>query len=122
VLAFDVDFNREVVAEAGRYFSSPADVADLLEAAESDPAGVQRAGRRSRQLAARYDWDSVAAGYEQLALALAARQFPARRPSGRRSRATLPAPTLLPVPRDQDPERVVDIATAAVRRVGGGQQ
>ncbi|SNR41341.1 DUF1972 domain-containing protein [Blastococcus mobilis] len=122
VLAFDVDFNREVVAEAGRYFSSPADVAGLLEAAESDPAGVRRAGRRSRELAAQYDWDSVAAGYEQLALDLAGRQYPARRPTGRRSPATLPAPTLLPVPRSADPERVVDIATAAVRRAGGGQR
>jgi glycosyltransferase involved in cell wall biosynthesis len=122
VLAFDVDFNREVVAEAGRYFSSPADVGELLEAAESDPAGAARAGRRARELAAQYDWDSVAAGYEQLALDLAARQLPARRPTGRRSPATLPAPVLFPVPPSSDADRVVDIASAAARRAGGGQR
>ncbi len=121
VLAFDVDFNREVVAEAGRYFSNPVDVARLVEAAESHPAAVRRAGRRSRVLARRYDWDAVADGYEQLTLDLAARRFPARRPSGRRVHADLPAPTVLPVPRPAGPDQVVDIRSAAPR-VRGAQQ
>jgi hypothetical protein len=122
VLAFDVDFNREVVGKAGRYFSSPADVAALLHAAESDPTAVQRAGRQSRELAKKYDWESVAAGYEQLALDLAARRFPVRRPSGRRSRPALPKPTVLPVRRVADLDGVIDLRSAAVQRARGAQQ
>lgn len=122
VLAFDVDFNREVVAEAGRYFSSPVDVARLVEAAESDPVAVRHAGRRSRVLARRYDWDSVAAGYEQLALDLAARRFPTRRPSGRRSDAGLPAATVVPLPRAADLDGALDIRQPAALRLRGGQR
>ncbi|NEK57764.1 glycosyltransferase family 1 protein [Geodermatophilus sabuli] len=84
VTAYDVDFNREVVADAGRYFRTPQDVARQLAAAEADPVGVLRAGQRARELAGGYDWDQVAAGYEELAGRLAARRFPRRRPSGRR--------------------------------------
>jgi glycosyltransferase involved in cell wall biosynthesis len=84
VIAFDVDFNREVVADAGRFFTDAADVAARLEEAEADPGAVAAAGARSRELAARYDWDDVAAGYERLAQRLAAHDVPRRRPSGRR--------------------------------------
>jgi glycosyltransferase involved in cell wall biosynthesis len=84
VLAFDVGFNREVVADAGRYFTDAADVAAVIEAAETEPLAVARSSVRARQLAAHYDWDEVAAGYEELARVLAAREFPARRPSGHR--------------------------------------
>ena len=94
VLAYDVDFNREVVGDSGRFFASPADVAALLDAAEADPAAVRRAGRRAQELAKGYDWDDVAAGYERLARRLAGRDTPTRRPSGRR----LPAPPSIPVP------------------------
>jgi glycosyltransferase involved in cell wall biosynthesis len=84
VTAYDVDFNREVLVDAGRYFRTPEDVARQVAAVEADPQGVARAGRRSRDLAARYDWEQVAAGYEELARDLATRTFPARRPTGRR--------------------------------------
>ncbi len=84
MLAYDVDFNREVVQEAGRYFRDAAGVAALLENAERDPATVALEGKRSAELAERYNWDDVADGYEELAHRLAARRFPARRPSGRR--------------------------------------
>jgi glycosyltransferase involved in cell wall biosynthesis len=84
VLAYDVDFNREVVEAVGRYFSDAAGVAELLERAEGDPATVALEGKRASELAERYDWDDVAEGYERLALGLAARRFPAVRPSGRR--------------------------------------
>lgn len=84
VLAFDVDFNREVTAESGRYFTTADDVAALVDDAEADSAGIALAGRRAREIAKGYDWDDVAAGYEELALRLAGRRFPARRPSGRR--------------------------------------
>jgi glycosyltransferase involved in cell wall biosynthesis len=91
VLAFDVDFNREVVSDAGRYFVSPADLAALLDAAEADPPAVRARGARARELAKNYDWDDVAAGYEALTLRLANREFPTRRPSGRRGVMTVDA-------------------------------
>jgi glycosyltransferase involved in cell wall biosynthesis len=99
VVAYDVDFNREVVADAGRFFVSPADVAAEVDAAEAQPRRVRAAGMRSRELARKYDWDDVAAGYEELALQLAGRAFPTRRPSGRRLPSVLPAPLRLPTPR-----------------------
>jgi len=94
VLAYDVDFNREVVLESGRFFGSAADVAALVDGAEADPDGVRAAGLRARELATRYDWDSVATGYEDLARRLAAGDVPARRPSGRRSTAGLSGATV----------------------------
>jgi glycosyltransferase involved in cell wall biosynthesis len=101
VLAYDVDFNREVIADSGRFFAGPADVAALVESAEDDPATIEKAGRRARERAADYDWDEVATGYEQLVHRLAERRFPARRPSGRRTttsgvRSSVPAPREAP--------------------------
>jgi glycosyltransferase involved in cell wall biosynthesis len=100
VLAFDVDFNREVTAEAGRYFADAAGVAALVDAAEADPEAVVKAGLRARELATRYDWDDVATGYERLAARLVAREFPRRRPSGRRAARVVPdvAAAVTPAP------------------------
>jgi glycosyltransferase involved in cell wall biosynthesis len=95
VLAYDVDFNREVTQSTGRYFSDAAGVAALLERAESDPATVALDGKRAAELAERYDWDDVADGYEELARALAERRFPAVRPSGRRARVVVRQPAEL---------------------------
>jgi hypothetical protein len=99
VLAYDVDFNREVVAESGRFFVSPADVAALVEAAEADPDAVAERGRRARDLARGYDWDDVAAGYEDLALRLSGRRFPSARPSGRRTGVPERTLSVVPMPR-----------------------
>jgi glycosyltransferase involved in cell wall biosynthesis len=88
VLAYDVEFNSEVVEDAGRYFTDADDVAHLVDAAEADPQATRHAGTRARRCAARYDWDRVADGYERLTERLAARDFPRRRPSGRRQEAT----------------------------------
>ena len=88
VLAFDVDFNREVTAEAGRYWRDSGDVATLVDAAEADPEGIAASGARARELAKGYDWDDVAAGYEQLARRLVARDVPETRPTGRRRAAS----------------------------------
>ncbi|CCG01720.1 DUF1972 domain-containing protein [Blastococcus saxobsidens] len=101
VLAYDVEFNREVVEDSGRFFVSPADVAALVDGAEADPDQVRGRGVRARELAKNYDWDDVAAGYERLALRLAGRHVPKRRPSGRRLPAPLSilAPVPLPLPR-----------------------
>ncbi|MGK5173049.1 DUF1972 domain-containing protein [Geodermatophilus sp. CPCC 205761] len=133
VTAFDVDFNREVVADAGRYFRTPEDVAGHVVAVEADPEGTARAGRRARELAGGYDWDQVAAGYEELARVLAERRFPGRRPSGRRrpTAADAPAswhrPAELPpvtgaVPPPVTPAVPAPAAAPAVEQLLAGQQ
>jgi glycosyltransferase involved in cell wall biosynthesis len=109
VLAYDVDFNREVVADAGRFFVSPADVATLVDAAEADPVPVARAGRRASTLAKNYDWDDVASGYEDLALRLAQRRFPSRRPTGGRMGGGAEPPALVPLPRQPREESGTDV-------------
>ena len=76
VVAYDVDFNREVVADAGRYFGEPRRRRRAGRGRRGRPGRACARGRRARELAGRYDWDDVAAGYEELAPRLAARQFP----------------------------------------------
>ncbi|SFC99217.1 DUF1972 domain-containing protein [Klenkia taihuensis] len=95
VLAFDVSFNREVLGVAGRFFATAGDIPALLARAEDDPANARKRGAQARERAAAYDWDDVAARYADLARRLAAREFPRRRPAGRR--ATRPE-TTAPVP------------------------
>lgn len=69
--AYDVDFNREVLEESGRYFSRPQDVARLVAEAESPDSDVSVRGGQAQRLAARFNWDLVADGYQQLCLDLA---------------------------------------------------
>lgn len=52
VIAFDVDFNREVVADSGRFFADADDVAARVEEAEKRP-GRRRLRRRPRPRAGR---------------------------------------------------------------------
>jgi glycosyltransferase involved in cell wall biosynthesis len=97
-IAFDVDFNREVLAHSGRYFTTADQVADLLVDAETDPAATARAGRAARILARRYDWEDVARCYEDLVQRLIAEGPRAQRPSGRRIRpAVRPERTVGPI-------------------------
>lgn len=77
--AFDVDFNREVLSDAGRYFSAAEDVAALAAAAEAPDADLAARGGLGRQLAGRYDWDKVADGYERLCQELAVQRHGRRR-------------------------------------------
>ncbi|SOE01052.1 DUF1972 domain-containing protein [Blastococcus haudaquaticus] len=114
VIAYDVDFNREVLRDAGRYFSSADEVRGAVEAAEADPVRTAAAAARSRQLATRYDWDVVAVGYEELARCLAERRFSPVRPSGRRSPAReqsapdeSPLQLALPSQQDRSPQFLV---------------
>ncbi|NLF05171.1 MAG: glycosyltransferase family 1 protein, partial [Actinomycetales bacterium] len=86
VIALDVDFNREVVRTAGRYFADAPQLAALLDEAEADPDATAARGKAGLQEAARYDWDQVAAQYEELAGRLGALRRRGRRPSGRRAR------------------------------------
>ncbi len=96
-IAYDVNFNREVLHDAGRYFADAADVKDELERAEVDPLGTAERGALGQRGAYRYDWDDVAARYERLAERLVAQRGRRRkgdgsRPSGRRRGVEHPAP------------------------------
>jgi glycosyltransferase involved in cell wall biosynthesis len=84
--AFDVGFNREVIGDTGRFWSTPDDVRLLVEAAEQDREGTVGRGRAAQERARAYDWDDVARGYEALCERLAARG-PRTRRSGRRKRS-----------------------------------
>jgi len=77
--AFDVSFNREVLAETGRYWTTPADVRALVEASERDAEGTVLRGKAAGERADLYDWDLVTDGYENLARRLAATRKRARR-------------------------------------------
>ncbi|MFI7589611.1 DUF1972 domain-containing protein [Spongisporangium articulatum] len=80
--AWDVNFNREVLGEAGTFFDSPDRLAAELEAVEADPEAAVVRGQLGRERVGKlYRWDEVAAGYEALCLRLAG--LPARRPDDR---------------------------------------
>ena len=87
-LAYDVNFNREVLQDTGRYFGDAADVAALIEDAERHPEQTAERGANARRIAYRYDWDDVASRYEALCERLLATGARSRRlagrPSGRR--------------------------------------
>jgi glycosyltransferase involved in cell wall biosynthesis len=93
-LAFDVSFNREVLGEHGRYFTTAANLAGLLVDAEQDPAAVAGRGRSLQDRARDYDWDAVADGYERLARDLRAGRVPGPQRARRRTAATPPTPVL----------------------------
>lgn len=80
--AFDVNFNREVLGASGRFFTTPSDVAALVEDSENNPAAAHVRGRAALVEAKRYDWEDVADRYEDLLVRLAGRA------SGRGSLAT----------------------------------
>jgi glycosyltransferase involved in cell wall biosynthesis len=127
VLAWDVVFNREVLRDAGQYFGDPQEVARLVDRAEADRERLRTLGRRARERARAYDWDLVTDGYEQLALRLAHRDVPARRPTGRRLVGTADVVPLRPrivKPRAVPAPEVVVARPVGERPLlsGGGQQ
>ena len=72
VLAFDVVFNREVLADTGRFFAGPDALARLVDEEEADSDACRQRGLRGRdRAAALYDWDAVTDGYEALCERLA---------------------------------------------------
>jgi glycosyltransferase involved in cell wall biosynthesis len=74
VIAWDVNFNREVLGYTGRFFATPAELAWLVESTESAPADARTRGESARDRAgSTYRWDEVAKGYEQLCQELLAR-------------------------------------------------
>jgi len=86
-IAYDVNFNREVVAESGRYFRTSTEIAHEIELAEFATEWTRGRGRQAQRIATRYDWDDVAARYETLCLRLVehGRLPRSARPSGRRN-------------------------------------
>ncbi|MGH8961447.1 MAG: DUF1972 domain-containing protein [Jatrophihabitantaceae bacterium] len=88
--AFDVNFNKEVLLDTGRYFSTPEDVAREIELAEASPAETRERGLQAQRSAYRYDWDDIATRYEALCVKLATIKSRRRSgvgggPSGRRN-------------------------------------
>ena len=73
--AFDVVFNREVLGEAGRYFSTADDVRAQVERSENAPVETRMLGSLARLRADAYDWDIVTDHYENLSLRLTGREF-----------------------------------------------
>jgi glycosyltransferase involved in cell wall biosynthesis len=77
VIAYDVNFNREVAGDSGCYWRTASELAAMLKAAEADPDSLRALGRSARsRVATRYTWEGVTDGYEQLFATL-------RRPRGR---------------------------------------
>lgn len=72
VIAFDVDFNREVLGEHGIYFGSSDDFQRQITLAERRAPEFFAVGERlQRRAESTYNWDGVSAGYEDLAQRLA---------------------------------------------------
>lgn len=84
VNAFDVNFNREVAQAAGAYFQDVASAAALFEVTEADIAAVHARGNAARVRAQDYNWDDVAAAYEELCRDLSGKHPP--KPSPVRAR------------------------------------
>ena len=88
VAAFDVTFNREVLADDGQFFSDERSVAALVEEAEADRERCRRAGDSLRDRArTAYRWDDVADGYAALAQRLAGGESRRGEASGKRNDA-----------------------------------
>ena len=83
-VAWDVDFYREVVQGTGEYFSTPEQLATILEKVEGEPQRTRERGLELQASMHRYDWDQVATDYASLCEDLVARRFPRKRPSGKR--------------------------------------
>jgi glycosyltransferase involved in cell wall biosynthesis len=89
VAAWDVVFNREVAGPAGVWFADPAGVARACEQAEADPVAARARGLAGQaDVARRYRWEDVAAGYEALAVELVEAGV-----SRRRGRSARPSPS-----------------------------
>jgi len=92
-IAYDVNFNREVLGVHAEYFQDPEDVAQLVMKAEGDPKQAEDRGLALQDSVRRYNWADVAAQYADLCARLSRGEFPRRRPSGRRRNPGYPFPT-----------------------------
>ena len=73
--AFDVVFNREVLGDAGQYFSTPSEVSAQIEQAEANSEATKARGILGLQRSTDYDWDDVSSSYERLCARLAVRSL-----------------------------------------------
>lgn len=71
-IAYDVNFNREVLRNHGRYFGTATDLPEMLTDAELFDDLTANRGNNLRERARDYDWGLVADEYERLAYALVA--------------------------------------------------
>jgi glycosyltransferase involved in cell wall biosynthesis len=72
VSAYDVVFNREVLADRGWFFDDPKSVARSIEDAEADPERCDGCAAAAKaRVAEHYRWDDVTSDYEALARRLA---------------------------------------------------
>lgn len=74
--AFDVVFNREVLAESGEYFTDPAELAAVIDRTEVDDVDIRDRSAAARRRATHYDWDDVTDRYEELCRRLASARTP----------------------------------------------
>jgi glycosyltransferase involved in cell wall biosynthesis len=75
VIAWDVNFNREVLGDTGWFFSNPTALAAAVEEIESDPVAAGALGKDAcKRATTEYRWDDVALGYEALCRGLLARR------------------------------------------------
>jgi len=85
VIAYDVNFNRDVLGPDGCFFADPEQLAKRLVEMEGAPEEAHAAGRRLAERAgAVYSWDGVASAYEALCQSLVDGYSQRGRPSGRR--------------------------------------
>lgn len=72
VLAFDVEFNREVLGPTGLFWADATCLKTLIEHADrNETAAAQRGTRGKARALAEYNWDQVATEYERLCVSLA---------------------------------------------------
>ncbi|HTZ50641.1 MAG TPA: glycosyltransferase, partial [Spirochaetia bacterium] len=85
VICRDCVFNREVLEGRGIYFHDVDSLAAGMEWALANEGLLESYRRRAQQrIADAYDWESVARGYEELAVLAGTRRW-RRLPDGRRS-------------------------------------
>ena len=87
VAAYDVSFNREVLAtDDPAYWTDPDEVAAIFDSVESAQSAWQPRGAAGRErIAETYRWDDIASGYERLAIDLL---------NGKKTRSMADAPKL----------------------------
>lgn len=83
-IAYDVVFNREVLRDAGLFFTDAPSLARQLDRVEADGDDVARRGARLAERARDYDWDDVALRYESLAVDLMTGDVPGPQRARRR--------------------------------------
>lgn len=66
IAAHDNHFNRGVLGEDARYFSSPGDIARLIQAPVAATLANARRQRNLDKVRTHYDWDLIAAQHERL--------------------------------------------------------